>query len=238
MHAIRTAFVLLFLLSLVLSPATALGQPAALVTLQPPASAPASGSTFTTDVTISGAQAVLGFQFDLNFDPAMLAVQSIELGPWLGSAGRSARPLGPDTRAAAEGRVVFGGFTLGDQPGASGDGLLATITWQALKDGESQVSLAKLQLAGSAGTALPSAAGDAVAVAVGDSGAPAQAETPTPVAEPAPTPAPAAASQPTSGLPTWAIAAVAAIVLAVIVIWLLRRRRAPRSDQQQSRYDQ
>lgn len=132
-----------------LAPLVALAQGGATVTLQPPA--PVEGAdTLTSEVTVSGVEGLLGFQFDVNFDPAALAIDSIELGPFLASTGRAPQPLGPDDREAANGRVVYGGFTLGDPgvAGASGDGVLAVITWRALEGGESQVNLSSIQLAG------------------------------------------------------------------------------------------
>jgi len=152
----------LLLLTLAL-PLAALAQNGALVTLQPPAAeAPAADGTFATDVLISDASLVLGFQFDINFDPALLEVKSVDLGEFIGSTGRRAQPLGPDQRNAAEGQVVYGGFTIGDQEGGGGDGLLATIHWQVKQPGPATVSLGGLQLAGSGGASLPGAVGDAL----------------------------------------------------------------------------
>lgn len=118
--------------------------PVATVTLQQVAFAPVEGQTFSTDVIIANTRDLLGFQFDVNFDPALLAVEDIVLGPFLASTGRSAQPLGPDRRDEASGRVVYGGFTLGtpDQPGAEGGGVLATITWRVLKATEPEAAQA------------------------------------------------------------------------------------------------
>lgn len=146
----------LTLLPLLLSPAAAAQAPA-VVAIEAPEQMPAVGDIFTTDVTIEGVDGLLGFQFDVNFDPQQLAIESITLGPFLGSTGRSPQPLGPDERDAASGRVVYGGFTLGsqDQPGAAGDGVLAVITWRALGPGAFQADLSRVQLAGAGGVALP-----------------------------------------------------------------------------------
>lgn len=150
------AFALLLLVLALLS-VTTLAQEAASVTLQPVAFVPVEGETFTTDVTIENSKDLLGFQFDINFDPAVLAVESIELGPFLSSTGRSAQPLGPDLRSAGEGRVVYGGFTLGtqEQPGAEGAGVLATITWRVIQATDFAATLSRVQLAGPGGQALP-----------------------------------------------------------------------------------
>lgn len=155
MPALRSA--VLLLLIFVLAAPAALAQEPATVSLQPVAFVPRAGETFTTDVTVENTQDLLGFQFDLNFDPAAFAVESIELGPFLSSTGRSAQPLGPDVSQADNGRVVFGGFTLGtqEQPGAAGSGVLATITWRVVDPADFTATLSRVQLAGPGGQPLP-----------------------------------------------------------------------------------
>ena len=149
MRTPRLALIAAILCIGLLVPLAALAQGGTVVTLHPPV-AVEGADTLTTEVTVAGVDGLLGFQFDVNFDPDILAVDSIELGPFLASSGRAPQPLGPDEKEAAEGRVVFGGFTLGtpDVAGASGDGLLATITWRALQDSETKVNLSRIQLAG------------------------------------------------------------------------------------------
>lgn len=221
---------LLVLLSLVaLLPTVSAAQEPASVDIQPPASVPGAGETFTTDVTVSNAAELLGFQFDVNFDPARLAVEKIDLGPFLASTGRSPQPLGPDTTNAGTGRVVYGGFTLGtpEQPGAGGDGVLATITWKVVQPGDFQASLSRVQLAGSGGRALPGSDTPVPPTAVVTQ-AEDQATATVPAAQPsatavAPTPA-AAESTEASRLPTFAIIALVGVVGVVIVVLLARRR--------------
>ena len=229
MRPYRTLSLLILLSLLAILPLAVAAQEPATVALQPPASMPGAGETFTTDVTISNAADLLGYQFDVNFDPARLAVEKIDLGPFLASTGRSPQPLGPDTTNASSGRVVYGGFTPGkpEQPGASGDGVLATITWKVVQPGEFEASLSRVQLAGAGGRALPGS----------DTPAPPTPTTPqaedqaaaiVAPAQPSPTAvAPAAAvTEPkeTAGLPTWAIVALVAVVIVVIALLLARRR--------------
>jgi hypothetical protein len=184
---------LLLLLAALAAPAAAvLAQEAATVTLQPVAFVPVEGETFTTDVTIENTKDLLGFQFDVDFDPAAFAVDSIELGPFLSSTGRSAQPLGPDLRDAANGRVVYGGFTLGspDQPGAQGAGVLATITWRVIQPADFTGSLSRVQLAGPGGQALPGSDTRPPTTA-----APAAAAPTVAAEQPTATPEPAAAAE-------------------------------------------
>lgn len=143
----------------------------ATVTLNPPAETVAPGGEFATEVMIQGADAVLGFQFDAVFDAEMVELTGFELGPWLGSTGRSPAPLGPAPSRSGSGATV-GGYTLGsaETPGASGDGLLATLRWKAKGTGDTELKLENLQLAGANGAALEGqVSADPVKVTIGGS---------------------------------------------------------------------
>ncbi len=72
----RSLFLLALLVALLAPASAALAQAPATVSLQPVAFVPVEGETFTTDVTIEGTKDLLGFQFDVNFDPAAFAVDS------------------------------------------------------------------------------------------------------------------------------------------------------------------
>ena len=87
-----TCYLLLALTLLATTTALAAG---AVVTLTPPAAAVPAGGEFTTDVTIKGAEAVLGFQFDVIYDANLVELTSFDIGPWLGNSGRSPAKLGP-----------------------------------------------------------------------------------------------------------------------------------------------
>jgi hypothetical protein len=150
-HGFVTAIVLVLAVLLVGRVAAA----GATVTLNPPAETIAPGGDFATEVMIQDADAVLGFQFDAVFDAEMVELTGFELGPWLGSTGRSPAPLGPAPSRSGSGATI-GGYTLGaaETPGASGDGLLATLRWKAKGTGDTELKLENLQLAGANGAAL------------------------------------------------------------------------------------
>lgn len=152
MRLTRTTSYLVIALLLLL-PATVLAA-GAVVTLNPPPAGVVAGSEFTTDVTIEGAEAVLGFQFDVLYDANLVELSDFDLGPWLGSSGRSPAKLGP-ALAKEGGRATIGAYTLGQQAGAGGDGLMVTLRWKAKANGNLDLQLQKLQLAGAGGTALP-----------------------------------------------------------------------------------
>lgn len=166
---LRKLLVLMAALLALAAPGWGLAQAEAVVAVQAPAQTPAAGATFTTPVTIGGGSDVLGFQVDVEFDPAALAVERVELGPFLASSGRSVLPLGPDLSAATAGKVTFGGYTLGqpEQAGAAGDGVLAVVTWRAVQAGQSRIRLTRPLLAGPQGVALPVRVDEPLTVEVG-----------------------------------------------------------------------
>ncbi|MGB9872617.1 MAG: VWA domain-containing protein [Anaerolineae bacterium] len=84
------------------------------------------GDLFTLTVRIENASDIGAFQTDVVYDPAIVQVEGVTAGPFLSSTGRTVSPLGPDIDNIA-GRVVFGAYTFGSQPGASGSGELAYI---------------------------------------------------------------------------------------------------------------
>ncbi len=86
------------------------------------------GIPFTVDVVIDNADRLGGFEFTLDYDPAVLQANTAVLGPFLGSTGRAAAPVGP-TINPTSGRLSFGGFSFGPTAGPSGTGTLATITF-------------------------------------------------------------------------------------------------------------
>ncbi len=166
---VRKRVVLAAVLLVLAAPAWSLAQAEAVLAVQAPAQAPAVGATFTTLVTIGGGSDVLGFQVDVEFDAAALAVENVELGPFLASSGRNALALGPDLSGATAGKVTFGGYTLGQpqQAGAAGDGVLAVITWRAVRPGTSSITLSRPVLAGPQGVALPVRVGEPLTVRAG-----------------------------------------------------------------------
>ena len=85
------------------------------------------GETFTITVMIDEASNLGGFQFDLLYVTTTVTVDSVALGGFLGSTGRTVGLVGPiiDNQA---GRVGFGAWTAGSAPGPNGTGVLATVT--------------------------------------------------------------------------------------------------------------
>ena len=114
----------------------------------------APGSLFTLTIGIEGASNVGGFQVDVAYAPSVMRVEGVTIGPFLGSTGRTAISVGPSIDHA-RGRVSFGAFTFGNQPGASGSGELAYITFRAQQAGSSTVTFRNAVVADPQGNGLP-----------------------------------------------------------------------------------
>jgi hypothetical protein len=111
------------------------------VWIEPPHKDVVRGSTFTFDVWIDDVNNLGGFQFDLDYDPNIVHVDvsaphdGADPGPFPGSTGRSVFELGPTVNNTT-GDMTYGVYTTGSAPGPSGSGLLATIHFEAMNEGE------------------------------------------------------------------------------------------------------
>lgn len=106
------------------------------------------------DLTVENVANLAGFQTDLLFDPAIVHVNSVSLGAFLGSTGRTVAPVGPTIDNTA-GKVTFGAFSFGSQAGASGAGALATISFQPRALGTTALRLQATGLSDPTGNAIP-----------------------------------------------------------------------------------
>jgi hypothetical protein len=99
-----------------------------------------AGQPFIVNVMIDGAVNLGAFQFDLIYDPAVVTVTDVALGPFVGSTGRTAQSVGPtiDNRV---GTLAFGAFSFGSTAGPAGTGVLATIRFRAEGPGTSALGL-------------------------------------------------------------------------------------------------
>lgn len=115
------------------------------VRVDPSASIVMVGDAFTIGIIIDGALNLGSFEFELAYDPAILQAMDVTLGPFLGSTGRSIGVVGP-TIDNVGGRVTFGAFSFGSQPGPSGTGTLAAIAFSAAGVGTSLLDLQNTQV--------------------------------------------------------------------------------------------
>ncbi|WP_457424375.1 cohesin domain-containing protein [Roseateles sp. P5_E7] len=126
--------------------------PAAATTLSIVA-APASvkaGETFAVDVVVTDAKDLYGFQFDLVFAVPVLEAHEVVDGGFL-AAGGALTSFFPGLVDGGEGSVSFVANTrLGPGGGASGDGVLARLSFLALTPGEGTLLLRNVVLLDSA----------------------------------------------------------------------------------------
>jgi len=80
-------------------------------------------------------------------------VDSVELGEFLGSTGRSVVALGPILDKKA-GWLRFGAYSYGAEPGATGDGVLATVVLRG-RAGQALAELSELRMTDTRGRIAP-----------------------------------------------------------------------------------
>ena len=113
---------------------------ATVISIQPSATTVGAGQTFTLDVSITGAADLYAFQFDVGFNPSVLAANSVSEGSFLTSAGTTF--FLPGSIDNIGGTITFNADSLvGAIPGASGAGILATLSFTSLATGSSAVGL-------------------------------------------------------------------------------------------------
>jgi len=98
------------------------------VKIDPPVKDANANSTFTVDVAIEDVTDLGAFQFDLTYDSTCITAIDATMGPFLGSTGRGVGEVGP---SFGTGIVTYGGYSWGANAGPNGDGVLATVTFQA-----------------------------------------------------------------------------------------------------------
>jgi len=131
------------------------------------------------------------FQFDMAYDPAVVTVTGVALGPFLGSTGRTAQSLGSDIDNTV-GSITFAAFSFGGKAGPQGMGVLAIVTLTAVGPGTSALNLQGVVVTDTLANALPtSVQGGTVAVS-------APTPTLTLTAMPSPTATPTVKPVPTS----------------------------------------
>lgn len=96
-----------------------------------PVTLPGSGNTFQIQVMVTGADNLTGFQFDIDYDPAIVTIQNngdVTPGAWFKSTGNIVLPLGPDIDNTS-GKLTYGAALLGANAGLSAAGAMAVITF-------------------------------------------------------------------------------------------------------------
>jgi hypothetical protein len=181
---------------------TASGQAPTLSIAGVPASVAAGGASFNVQISIAGVTNLGTYEWQLSFDPNVVAFQSATDGAFLGSTGRPVAcqpPILPPSQDLQPGNVRFGCATGGSAPaGPNGGGLLSTVAFQPVGDGAPNIQFVCAGLGDPLGDDIPIGnvppCGSAVTPTPGPS------ETPGPTSTPGG--APAATATPAGPLPT------------------------------------
>ena len=91
-----------------------------------------SGGVVHVSVTASGASDLFGYQFSLNFDPAVLHATTVSEGPFLATGGATFFDNGTTDNTVGQVSFIFDTL-LSAVAGVNGGGVLATIDLSALR---------------------------------------------------------------------------------------------------------
>jgi hypothetical protein len=143
--------------------------PAALISIQPATVTVGSGRTFDLEVWASGVTDLYGFQFDIDFDPAILSAAGVAEGAFLPGPTMLTTSFVPGLINNSAGDIAFiGDSRESNVPGLNGGGVLVSIGFTALNIGTSSIDLTNIVLLNSSlsATAVAAAPGTVVVVAV------------------------------------------------------------------------
>jgi hypothetical protein len=133
------SFFLVFLVLMLLNARVAVSQTSARMAVTPKFSSKPVGEFFSVNLTASDVSELFLWQFNMSFNPAVLQAVSVVEGPFLKQAGNTMRPDEPLINNSTG--LVLAGWALFPYPehGASGDGVLATVTFKVIAEGQSQL---------------------------------------------------------------------------------------------------
>jgi hypothetical protein len=119
-----------------------------------PGSVPSASEQFDVEVAIEDVENLGGFEFILNFDPAVLEAVSAVGTDFLASSGREVLCVNPEVAEAA---IRVECLTLGPTPaeGVDGDGTVAVVTMRSKHEGSPPLKLTRVKLLQPDGTNIP-----------------------------------------------------------------------------------
>jgi hypothetical protein len=114
------------------------------VSLVPATTNATAGEALTLTVQVQAAESLGGWELQLAFDPALVALEALTPGEFLAGSGRTAAGLGP---LGASGQWMVGGYSYGSSEGITGSGALAYLRLMPLAEGSAGLELSQLLLA-------------------------------------------------------------------------------------------
>ncbi|MXV74048.1 hypothetical protein F4Z99_07200 [Candidatus Poribacteria bacterium] len=124
------------------------------------------GDRFTIQLSTENISDLAGWQGDITFDPAVLKVNNVSEGSFLKQGGGRTHFL-KGTIDNTTGRIDGVGSARISEGGVSGKGTLLSVTFTAIANGESRLSLRKFQAGSSLGETISSRPPDII-ITVGD----------------------------------------------------------------------
>lgn len=123
-------------------------------------------ATAGVDVNVHRVIDLGAFEFRLAYPGGACRIASatgVTLGPFLGSTGNTALPVGPVIDAASE-SVLYGAYTLPSGPGPNGAGAIASLIWSSspvVQRADVPLLFEAIQISNTAGDPMPVAAATA-----------------------------------------------------------------------------
>jgi hypothetical protein len=168
------------------------------ISISPP-SQTVGGGTASVDILAEDIADLGSYTFTVTWDDAILSYVSFSNGSLLGSTGRVVTCLPP---VATSTSVALSCSTVGLQPGATGDGVLATINFSTVAEGDSPLDLSSVLILNTLSLDLnPQTTDGSITVAFPtptSTATPTFTPTDTPTATPTNTPTPTATPVPTA----------------------------------------
>lgn len=96
------------------------------------------GGPYTVPITIAGAQRVSTISVSVTYNPSVLRVRTVQPGTFLAQGGVT--PTFTQQVDPGVGRVDLTALRPGDQVGATGTGLIATLVFEAIAPGQSSIT--------------------------------------------------------------------------------------------------
>ena len=96
------------------------------------------GGPYTVPITIAGAQRVSTLSVSITFNPSVLRVRAVQPGTFMAQGGVT--PTFTQQVDPGAGRVDITTLRPGDQVGATGTGLIATLVFEAVATGQSAIT--------------------------------------------------------------------------------------------------
>ncbi len=134
--------------------------PSTLVKIEPGSQEVNKGRQFTVSIAVEGAKGLAGFQMGIKYNPAVLEVVEVKEGDFLKGGGGGTNWLPPTIDKKAG--VVNGITGVRTSPGGvDGIGIIATLTFKAIAEGESPLTLQNVLLSDSTAKKMPTVTQDA-----------------------------------------------------------------------------